>query len=93
LELASLWLYILVGFDKDRRESAEAALKYFLFGGMATAFLLFGFSLIFGMTGELELSRIAGALVHTELSPLLMIALVMVLVACGFKAAAAPFYL
>ena len=93
LELASLSLYVLVGFDKDRRESAEAALKYFLFGGMATAFLLFGFSLIYGVTGELELSRIAAALAHTELSPLLMIALVMVLVAFGFKAAAAPFHL
>jgi NADH-quinone oxidoreductase subunit N len=93
LELASLSLYVLVGFDKVRRESAEAALKYFLFGGMATAFLLFGFSLIFGLTGELELARIAGALAHTELSPLLMIALVMVLVAFGFKAAAAPFHL
>ena len=93
LELASLSLYVLAGFDKDRRESAEAALKYFLFGGMATAFLLFGFSLIYGVTGELELSRIAGALAQTEMSPLLILALVMVLVAFGFKAAAAPFHL
>ena len=93
LELASLSLYILAGFDKDRRESAEAALKYFLFGGMATAFLLFGFSLIYGVTGELDVSRIAVVLAHQGISPLLAIALVMVLVAFGFKAAAAPFHL
>lgn len=93
LELASLSLYILAGYDKSRVESAEAALKYFLYGAMAAAFLLFGFSLIYGLTGELELGAIALMLAHTGLSPLLAVALVMVLVAFGFKAAAAPFHL
>lgn len=93
LELASLSLYILAGYDKTRLESAEAALKYFLYGAMAAAFLLFGFSLIYGLTGELELGAIAIVLAHTGMSPLLGIALVMVLVAFGFKAAAAPFHL
>ena len=93
LELASLSLYILAGFAKDRRESAEAALKYFLFGGMAAAFLLFGFSLIYGVTGELDLMRVSFALIHGGMTPLLALALVMVLVAFGFKAAAAPFHL
>src|SRR5690606_13896429 len=72
---------------------AEAGLKYFLFGGMAAAFLLFGFSLIYGLTGSIELPRIAEALAAGPDSPLLSIALVMVLVAFGFKAAAAPFHL
>jgi NADH-quinone oxidoreductase subunit N len=93
LELASLSLYVLAGFDKDRRESAEAALKYFLFGGMASAFLLFGFSLIYGITGELDISRIGLELAHRGMTPLLALAVVMVLVAFGFKAAAAPFHL
>jgi NADH-quinone oxidoreductase subunit N len=93
LELASISLYILAGYDKSRLESAEAALKYFLYGAMAAAFLLFGFSLIYGLTGELELGAIAIMLAHTGMSPLLGIALVMVLVAFGFKAAAAPFHL
>jgi NADH-quinone oxidoreductase subunit N len=93
LELASLSLYVLAGFDKDRRDSAEAALKYFLFGGMASAFLLFGFSLIYGLTGQLNLPRIAYVLAHEGMTPLLAMALVMVLVAFGFKAAAAPFHL
>lgn len=93
LELASLSLYVLAGFDKSRPESAEAALKYFLFGGMAAAFLLFGFSLIYGLTGSIELPEIAANLSMLRLSPLLVVALVMVLVAFGFKSAAAPFHL
>jgi NADH-quinone oxidoreductase subunit N len=90
LELASLSLYILAGFDKSR---PEAALKYFLFGGMSAAFLLFGFSLIYGLTGSIELPQIAHQLARQGQSPLLSLALVMVLVAFGFKAAAAPFHL
>jgi NADH-quinone oxidoreductase subunit N len=93
LELASLSLYVLAGFDRARPESAEAALKYFLFGGMASAFLLFGFSLIYGVTGSIELPRIAAQVSLQGADPLLMVALVMVLVAFGFKVAAAPFHL
>ncbi|HXJ71571.1 MAG TPA: proton-conducting transporter membrane subunit, partial [Candidatus Dormibacteraeota bacterium] len=59
LELLSLCLYILTAFHKENLQSAEAALKYFLFGGMSAAFLLFGLSLVYGLTGELELARIA----------------------------------
>jgi NADH-quinone oxidoreductase subunit N len=68
-------------------------LKYFLFGGMAAACLVFGFSLIYGLTGSIELPRIAEALRGGGGGPLLSVALVMVLVAFGFKAAAAPFHL
>lgn len=93
LELASLSLYVLAGFDKSRPESAEAALKYFLFGGISAAFLLFGFSLIYGLTGSIELPMIARQLGTQPPSTLLIVALVMVLVAFGFKAAAAPFHL
>src|SRR5665647_2432896 len=50
LELTSLSLYILTAFNKHNIKSAEAALKYFLFGGMSAAFLLFGLSLIYGLT-------------------------------------------
>jgi len=93
LELASLSLYVIAGFDHSRRDSAEAALKYFLFGGMAAAFLLFGFSLIYGVTGSIELPRIAAYISLQGADPLLLVALVMVLVAFGFKVAAAPFHL
>lgn len=93
LELASLSLYVLAGFDKSRPESAEAGLKYFLFGGTAAAFLLFGFSLLYGLTGAIGFGEIARSLATQPMTPLLVTALVMVLVAFGFKAAAAPFHL
>jgi NADH-quinone oxidoreductase subunit N len=93
LELASLSLYVLAGFEKTKPESAEAALKYFLVGGISAAFLLFGFSLIYGLTGSIELPMVAHQLTTQPLSPLLVVALVMVLVAFGFKSAAAPFHL
>ena len=93
LELASLSLYVIAGFDRSRPDSAEAGLKYFLFGGMAAAFLLFGFSLIYGVTGSIELPQIAAQLAVQGSNPLLSIALVMVLVGFGFKTAAAPFHL
>jgi NADH-quinone oxidoreductase subunit N len=94
VELASISLYVLAGFDKSRPESAEAALKYFLFGGMAAAFLLFGFSLLYGLTGTIDLAMISRTLQSAPPSgPLLSVALVMIVVAFGFKAAAAPFHL
>lgn len=91
LEFLSLVLYILTGFDKGSRFSAEAALKYFLFGGISAAFLLFGISLIYGLSGSIDLAQIAVAAMQPD--PLWMIAVVMVVVGFGFKVAAAPFHL
>lgn len=93
LELTSLSLYALVAFDPDRRASTEAGLKYFLFGGVSAAFLLFGFSLLYGLTGALDLPGLAASLANQPASPLLALALVMILVALGYKTAAAPFHL
>ena len=56
LELLSLSLYVLAAFNKHRAESSEAALKYYLFGGMSAAFLLFGFSYLYGLTGTTSLA-------------------------------------
>ncbi len=93
LEFLSLSLYILTGFDKRSRDSAEAALKYFLFGGMSTGFLLFGMSLLYGLSGSIELPQIAAAVSGPALDPLLLVAIVMVAIGFGFKVAAAPFHL
>lgn len=93
LEFLSLSLYILAGFDKSSRQSAEAALKYFLFGGMSAGFLLFGMSLLYGLSGSIELPHIAAALSGPQLDPLLLVAIVMVAIGFGFKVAAAPFHL
>jgi NADH-quinone oxidoreductase subunit N len=92
LELLSLSLYVLTGFNKRSPRSSEAALKYFLFGGMSAAFLLYGFSLLYGLSNSTSLSRIAEALHGQPISPLLVIAIVSTAIGFGFKVAAAPFH-
>ena len=93
LELTSLSLYILTAFNKRDIQSAEAALKYFLFGGMSAAFTLFGLSLIYGLSGATNLREIASALAGKGLDPLLIVAIVTVVIGFGFKVAAVPFHL
>jgi len=93
LELTSLSLYILTAFNKRNVKSAEAALKYFLFGGMSAAFTLFGLSLLYGLSGATKLSEIAAALKGPGLDPLLVVAIVMTVIGFGFKIAAVPFHL
>lgn len=93
LELTSLSLYILTAFNKRNIKSAEAALKYFLFGGMAAAFMLFGLSLIYGLSGSTNLHQIATALAGKGLDPLVVVAIVMTVIGFGFKVAAVPFHL
>jgi NADH-quinone oxidoreductase subunit N len=93
LELTSLSLYVLTAFNKRNLKSAEAALKYFLFGGMAAAFTLFGLSLLYGLSGSTNLGQIAMALRNGGLDSLAVVALVMIVVGFGFKIAAVPFHL
>jgi len=93
LELASLSLYILTAFNKHNAKSSEAALKYFLFGGMSAAFLLFGLSLLYGLSGSTNLSQIAAGLAGRGLDPLLLVAIVTTVIGFGFKVAAVPFHL
>jgi NADH-quinone oxidoreductase subunit N len=93
LELASLVLYILTAFNKRNARSSEAALKYFLFGGTSAAFLLFGFSLLYGLSGSTSLAVIAQELAGKSSDPLLLVALVMTVIGFGFKVAAVPFHL
>lgn len=93
LELTSLSLYLLTAFHKGSIHSAEAALKYFLFGSVAAAFTLFGISLIFGLAGSTNFDAIAGSLRAQPLSPLLIVGLVLTTIGFGFKMAAAPLHL
>ncbi len=92
LELLSLSLYILTAFNKSGAQSWEAALKYFLFGGMSAAFLLFGFSLLYGLSNSTSLPFIAAAIHGPARNPLLVIAIVTTAIGLGFKVAAAPFH-
>ena len=96
LELLSLGLYILTAFAKRSGKSAESAIKYYLFGGMSAAFLLFGFSYLYGITGSTNLHTImlamyGGNAFHA--APLEYVAAVMIAAGLGFKVAAAPFHL
>jgi NADH-quinone oxidoreductase subunit N len=91
LELLGLSLYVMAAFDKTDVRSAEAGLKYFLFGSTASAFTLFGISLIYGVTGTTELAGIGSKL--TPVTPLLVAGIVMTLIGFAFKIAAAPFHL
>jgi NADH-quinone oxidoreductase subunit N len=95
LELLSLSLYILTAFAKKSGKSAEAAIKYYIFGAMSAAFLLFGFSYLYGLSGSTSLPRVVLGTYFASsrgATPLLFMALVMVAVGLGFKVAAVPFH-
>jgi NADH-quinone oxidoreductase subunit N len=93
LELLSLCLYIMTALNKENLASAEAALKYFLFGGMSAAFMLFGLSLLYGVSGQINLQPMSRVLAETQANPVLLIGVIMILVGFGFKVAAVPFHL
>jgi NADH-quinone oxidoreductase subunit N len=93
LELMSISLYVLTAFHKDSLRSQEAALKYFLFGAIASAFLLFGLSYIYGVTRATNLREIGAILAGKGTPPLLAVGLLCVLVGLGFKIAIVPFHL
>ena len=91
LELASLSLYLLAGFSRTAR-AAEASMKYFLFGGVSAAFLLFGISLLYGFSADLSLDGLRAALAGAPMPLFAAAGLVMILAGFGFKLAAAPFH-
>jgi NADH-quinone oxidoreductase subunit N len=93
LELLGLSLYVMTAFDKADVRSAEAGLKYFLFGSTSSAFTLFGISLIYGMSGTTGLAAISEKLATVQVQPLLATGIIMTLVGFAFKIAAAPFHL
>ncbi len=93
VEFVSILSYLLTGFLKKSPRSKEAALKYFLFGGLASGIMLFGMSLLFGITGSLELAVIGEKLKALENMPVLMVSLIMILTGLGFKISMAPFHM
>ena len=94
LELLSLCLYAMVAFDRDSGIAAESAIKYFVLGSMASGTLLYGMSIIYGVTGSLELAAIAGA-VHNGLGGNigLIFGIAFIIVGVGFKFGAVPFHM
>jgi NADH-quinone oxidoreductase subunit N len=93
-ELLSIALYLLSGFSRQERRSQEAAVKYLLLGGFASAILLFGMALVYGETGHTQLAQINAALNNagTRTDPLLMGGIALIFVGFAFKISAAPFH-
>ncbi len=97
IETASISLYVLAGFLIHDERSTEAGIKYFVYGAFASAVMLYGMSLIFGITGQTNIFVIgsmvlrAGAL-PAEINGLFLLATVMILAGFGFKISAVPFH-
>jgi NADH-quinone oxidoreductase subunit N len=91
LELLSLCLYSLVAFDRDNPRASEAAMKYFVLGALASGMLLYGMSMIYGMTGSLDVSDIANSIMQQNKSPVLIMGLVFLVSGIAFKFGAVPF--
>ena len=93
LELMALSTYILAGIKRHDIKSNEAALKYFLLGTFSSAVLLYGISLLYGLTATTDLYKIAAQLKQTEISTTLLLSMLLVAVAFCFKIAAVPFHM
>ncbi len=94
LELVSLTSYILTGFLPHNRRSSEAALKYLIYGGVASGTMIYGMSWVFGMTGSLDYARINEVLTQGQVSQLsLFMAFVFILAGFGYKIVFVPFHM
>jgi NADH-quinone oxidoreductase subunit N len=91
IELLSLSLYALVAFDRDSGVSAEAAIKYFVLGAIASGTLLYGMSMLYGLTGTLDLDKLAS--VSAAHGAGFVIAVTFIVVAVAFKFGAVPFHM
>lgn len=95
IELISITSYILCTFNKDKAKSSESGLKYLIVGSLSSALLLYGFSLLFGLTGKLQFDELALALEKftSPLNTIYIIAIMMSLAGLSYKIAAVPFHM
>jgi len=94
LELMAMSLYILAGFMRNRLKSNEAALKYFLLGAFSSGILLYGISIMYGVTGTTNLRDIAAFISTGQFSrPALVLSMILMTAGFGFKVAAVPFHM
>ena len=93
LETMAISFYILTGYIKPSRRSNEAAVKYFLLGAFSLGILLYGMSLMYGLSGTTNLRLIATGLAGQESDPRLILAVILVVAGMGFKIAAVPFHM
>jgi len=93
LELMSLALYAMTAFNRESPVAAEAAMKYFVLGAIASGVLLYGMSILYGVTGSLQLDSVASALaLQAELSPAVLLATGFLIAGIAFKFGAVPFH-
>jgi NADH-quinone oxidoreductase subunit N len=94
LELLALSLYAMVALQRDSATSTEAAMKYFILGAMASGFLLYGMSMLYGATGSLDINRIADVIQHgTPNKSLMVFGLAFIVAGLAFKLGAVPFHM
>jgi NADH-quinone oxidoreductase subunit N len=95
LEFVSLSSYVLTGFLRHNRRSGEAALKYLIYGGVASGAMIYGMSWIFGLTGAMDYQGIAQGVAALDAGsrPALFLALVLVMTGFGYKIASVPFHM
>jgi NADH-quinone oxidoreductase subunit N len=93
IELMSVSLYVLAGFNRKKQRSNESALKYFLLGAFATGFLLYGITLVYGIAGTTNLMLIRESFSILIRNPLFLVGCGLLLIALSFKVAAVPFHM
>ena len=94
LELMSLSIYVLAAFARDERRSAEAGLKYFVLGALASGLLLYGVSLVYGFSGSMSFAEIGRAMADPKTaSPGLTVGIVFIVTGLAFKVSAVPFHM
>lgn len=93
IEILSIPLYVLAGASKSNLRSNEASVKYFLMGCFATGFLLFGIALIYGTSGSFDLYQIHQYAIEYPSNLMLIMGVIMMIAAMGFKVALAPFHM
>ncbi|MBI1803840.1 MAG: NADH-quinone oxidoreductase subunit N [Ignavibacteriae bacterium] len=93
LELTSLSSYILAGYTKDAEDSSEASLKYIIYGAVSSGMMLYGISILYGLTGAVDIYGVQHALMLQDVNTLaLIIAGILIVAGFGYKISAAPFH-
>ncbi|MBM3161945.1 MAG: NADH-quinone oxidoreductase subunit N [Chlorobi bacterium] len=93
MELVGLTAYVLTGYRKDDARSSEGALKYLVYGAVSSGLMVYGFSLVYGMTGETNIMKIGAELALHGYDPLLMmLASLLIIAGFGYKIGAVPFH-
>jgi len=96
IELVTITFYILAGFQRQAQQSLESGVKYLIMGGLASAFMVFGIALVFGMTGTMEYEILAIKMLNKNgpaTQPLFQLGMLLILAGLGFKIAAVPFHI